>query len=158
MSEDCEETESIQQCKKFSRGARNNARDMSCTELLDKINELTDTEKVGRAGPKGLIQRFRDYLGDDPNHGLKNILEQQSSLRTYMDEYISRGCGDPPSNAVEIMGRPLPASNLDGNTAKNAAVIGGGLGLGYLAYRTIRMLPSLLPPLWPTIPENLAIP
>jgi len=157
MNEDGEDKESVQQCNQYSNTALKKARDMSCAELLDKINELTDTEKVGRMGTKGLIQRFRDYLGDDATHG-PNILDQQRSLRTYVNEYISRGCGDPPSNAVEIMGRPLPASNLDGNTAKNAAVIGGGLGLGYLAYRTIRMLPSLLPPLWPTIPENLAIP
>jgi RHS repeat-associated protein len=36
---------------------------------------------------------------------------------------------------------------------------GVGIGVGvYLLYRGIRMLPSLLPPLWPTIPANVAIP
>jgi type VI secretion system secreted protein VgrG len=29
---------------------------------------------------------------------------------------------------------------------------------GYVAYRCLRMLPSLLPPLWPTIPANLTLP
>ena len=32
------------------------------------------------------------------------------------------------------------------------------VGTGYIIYRTVRMLPSLAPPLWWTIPENLVIP
>ncbi|MFD2180470.1 eCIS core domain-containing protein [Veronia pacifica] len=32
------------------------------------------------------------------------------------------------------------------------------VGVGYLIYRGFRMLPSLLPPFWPTIPANLAVP
>lgn len=40
------------------------------------------------------------------------------------------------------------------------AVAGGvaAVGLGYLIYRGIRMIPSLAPPLWWTIPGNLAVP
>jgi hypothetical protein len=34
----------------------------------------------------------------------------------------------------------------------------GTVGGGYMVYRVGRMLPSLLPPLWPTIPVNFAIP
>ncbi|NGN96271.1 DUF4157 domain-containing protein [Grimontia sp. S25] len=39
-------------------------------------------------------------------------------------------------------------------------VVGGAaaVGIGYLIYRGVRMIPSLAPPLWPTIPANLAIP
>ncbi|NTU86077.1 MAG: Rhs family protein, partial [Chloroflexales bacterium] len=32
------------------------------------------------------------------------------------------------------------------------------VGVGYLIYRGVRMIPSLFPPLWPTIPLNLAVP
>jgi hypothetical protein len=39
-----------------------------------------------------------------------------------------------------------------------AAAVGAGIGVGYLIYRGVRMIPSLFPPLWPTIPANLAIP
>jgi hypothetical protein len=46
--------------------------------------------------------------------------------------------------------------------ARDVAIATGGavatVGAGYLAYRGLRMLPSLFPPLWPTIPANLAIP
>lgn len=159
------EQESLQTCEVYSRSARNKARHMNCGQLLDKINELTDSERIGRTGTKGLNQRFRDYVGDDATHGPK-ILEQQRALRTYIDEYISRGdCGDPPSGSVEIAERRLPArepqstDNSAREMIETAAVVGGGgLALGYLTYRAIRMLPSLLPPLWPTIPANLAIP
>lgn len=157
------EQESVQPCEGFSRSARNKARRMSCPELLDMINELTNRERVGRAGTKGLIQRFHDYKGDDATHG-PTILNQQRALRTYIDEYISRGCGDPPSRSVEIAERRLPerepqsSDNSAREMAETAAVVGGGLALGYLTYRAIRMLPSLFPPLWPTIPANLAIP
>lgn len=39
-------------------------------------------------------------------------------------------------------------------------VVGGAaaVGLGYLIYRGVRMIPSLAPPLWWTIPGNLAVP
>jgi hypothetical protein len=40
-------------------------------------------------------------------------------------------------------------------TAADVVVIGG---VGYIVYRCVRMIPSLAPPLWWTIPENLAIP
>ncbi|HEY9286023.1 MAG TPA: hypothetical protein VIP46_21410, partial [Pyrinomonadaceae bacterium] len=36
--------------------------------------------------------------------------------------------------------------------------VAAGVGVGYLIYRGVRMLPSLAPPLWWTIPANLAIP
>lgn len=151
--------ESVQDCKDFSKNARRKARKMSCKELLDKINELSDREKSGRMGTKGLKQRFRDYKGDDATHG-PFIFDQQRSLRTYIDEYTSRGCGDPPGNAVELAERALPAPaaepEREGITGKDVAVVGGGIAAGYVVYRVVRFLPSLLA--WPTIPANLAIP
>jgi len=155
-----ESTESVQQCEQFSKEARKKARDMDCDELLEKINELTSCERQGRSGTKGLEQRFRDYLGDDATHG-PAIENQQRGLRTYIDEYVSRGCGDPPSKAYEFANKPLPTPvPAPDNSKKAGAAVKAGavVGLGYITYRVIRMLPSLLPPLWETIPVNLAIP
>ena len=45
---------------------------------------------------------------------------------------------------------PLPTDD--------AAKIALGVTAGYLIYRCVRLIPSLLPPLWPTIPANVAIP
>lgn len=160
---DGELEECIQECKPDSKKAAKKARKMSCAELLAKIKELTDTEKRGGdGGSKGLLQRFRDYRGDDLTHG-PEILNQQRSLRTYNQEYLNKGCGDPPGDAVEVAERELPVkvSDNEANEAKAvkaAAIVGGTVGLGYAAYRVIRFLPSLAPPLWWTIPENLAIP
>lgn len=42
-----------------------------------------------------------------------------------------------------------------GSTVVKAAA---GVGAAYVAYRCIRMLPSLAPPLWWTIPSNAAVP
>lgn len=41
---------------------------------------------------------------------------------------------------------------------RKIVVVGTTLGVGYLMYRGIRMAPSLVPPLWWTIPANVVIP
>jgi Toxin with a conserved tryptophan and TIP tripeptide motif len=142
-----------------SRNARNKANKMSCAEILKKMNELMDTEKVGRAGVKGLMQRFRDFVGDDATHG-PAILDQQRALRTYRQAYIDKGCGDPPPNAAEWANKPLPGPKQEeGMSNTDKALIGvGTVGTGYLIYRGVRMLPSLFPPLWWTAPANAIAP
>lgn len=142
-----------------SNNARRKARKMNCAELFAKINELVNTEKRGRMGPKGLMQRFRDYLGDDPTHG-PNYYDQQRSLRSYMDEYEDKGCGGPPPSAVEWVDKklPLPAKEEGLTTTQKIGVGLGVAGTGYLIYRGVRMIPSLFPALWWTAPANLAAP
>jgi len=56
--------------------------------------------------------------------------------------------------------QPVPVTPPGGipTGVKVAAGAAAGIGAGYLIYRGVRMLPSLFPPLWPTIPANLAIP
>ena len=53
--------------------------------------------------------------------------------------------------------RPYPGdtefAKCDSNCS-NAAKVVAGVGIGYLIYRGIRLLPSLLPPLWWTLPYN----
>jgi RHS repeat-associated protein len=51
--------------------------------------------------------------------------------------------------------RPEPAPLLTGRQAAGGVA---AVGTGYLIYRGARMLPSLLPPLWWTIPENVVVP
>ena len=54
---------------------------------------------------------------------------------------------------------PAPSTGLTpGQVATGVAAGAAGVGIGYLIYRGIRMIPSLFPALWPTIPANLAIP
>ena len=48
--------------------------------------------------------------------------------------------------------------HLNPDFAKKLFVTGATVGTGYVIYRGVRMLPSMLPPLWWTIPGNLVIP
>ncbi len=48
--------------------------------------------------------------------------------------------------------------SLDSKITKSLFVAGAAVGTGYVIYRGVRMLPSMLPPLWWTIPGNLVIP
>jgi len=41
---------------------------------------------------------------------------------------------------------------------KAGAATAGAVGLGYLIYRVVRLLPSFAPPLWPTLGPNVAVP
>jgi Toxin with a conserved tryptophan and TIP tripeptide motif len=55
--------------------------------------------------------------------------------------------------------RPLAAaSDVLPRAVKTAVGVGAGIGVGYIIYRGLRLLPSLFPALWPTLPANLAIP
>lgn len=54
---------------------------------------------------------------------------------------------------------PQPDQSGDNQKAlKDVGKAGATVGTGYVIYRVLRMLPSLAPPLWWTIPENAAIP
>jgi hypothetical protein len=53
---------------------------------------------------------------------------------------------------------PLFADLLCGENCKKVATVVIGAAGAYIIYRCVRMLPSLAPPLWWTIPFNLATP
>lgn len=57
-------------------------------------------------------------------------------------------------NEVEENEDVIGADKVITVTAKTATVVTAG----YVAYRVIRMIPSLFPPLWWSVPGNLAIP
>jgi len=63
-------------------------------------------------------------------------------------------CGGSTGTSPPV---PDTTKNCDETCQKMLAALAAG-GSSYLLYRSIRMLPSLLPPLWPTIPANVAIP
>jgi RHS repeat-associated protein len=67
-----------------------------------------------------------------------------------------RDCGNrPPRPRPAPM--PAPESCDRGCRERGVKVVVTG-GVAYVIYRCIRMLPSLLPPLWETIPANAVIP
>ena len=84
--------------------------------------------------------------------------DKQEIAEAYAD-WVSRGsptdgkCDNtPPPPPV-----PVPTDSCGDKCQKVATVVVAG-GTAYIVYRCIRMLPSLLPPLWPTIPANALVP
>jgi len=73
---------------------------------------------------------------------------------------VDDGTGDrkryaPDGTEVDHDNKPVSMCSAG---CRNAAAGAAAAGTGYLIYRGVRLLPSLFPPLWPTIPGNLAIP
>jgi hypothetical protein len=68
----------------------------------------------------------------------------------------------PPFPAAQPQGPLVYQSDTTGinggDVLEGAAVTGGVVVGGYVIYRVVRMLPSLFPPLWWTIPANAAMP
>jgi RHS repeat-associated protein len=62
--------------------------------------------------------------------------------------------GSPPDGKCD--GVPLPLKQCDSCEKVGQVVMVGGTA--YLAWRCLRMLPSLLPAFWPTIPANVVVP
>jgi Toxin with a conserved tryptophan and TIP tripeptide motif len=69
--------------------------------------------------------------------------------------------GDKPPRKEKSLHEYRERAKERNDYKRTATVVGaaaGGTLAVYLAYRAIRMLPSLAPPLWWTIPANVAIP
>ena len=143
----------------------------TCAQLLKEINELMYRDKRlhNNGGTHGLVHRFKEQINGQNGPGTNSwkthedtICDQQKGLRCRLQAYAQKGCGGPPPNAWSLATKPVPTSKEwqggNGNIAKNAGKAAVGIGAGYLIYRGIRMIPSLAPPLWPTIPANAAIP
>lgn len=60
-------------------------------------------------------------------------------------------------NAKGNRGPKVNRNNIS-NVGKGVAIVGGSAAAGYAIYRGLRMLPSLVPPLWWTIPANIVTP
>jgi len=158
-----------------------------CTCLLERIKQLAfaPTKEAG-GGTQGLQQRFAQQVakgaqgpGTPSWAGHETaIIEQQENLRNHLNEYRSQGCGGGPGNMMRkvnhLATRPLPTkAEWDANNppvvpfetddsglsaGEVAAGVAVSVGALYIGWRVIRMLPSLAPPLWWTIPANVAIP
>jgi hypothetical protein len=154
--------------------------DDPCDEIRRKIDELIGRDKRtdanGGSGAHGLKHRFAEQIWGDHGPGTTSwtnheaaIRQQQRALQKQLKRFQENGCGDPPKGGWEWATRPVPKPAewrgsakdhpwVSPELARNAAIGVGGLAAGYAVYRAVRFLPSLLPPLWWTIPANAAIP
>ena len=147
-----------------------------CAAILQKIMDLINRDKrqCGGGGTHGLVHRFQEQINGQNGPGTtswdnhqKAIEEQQRALEKQIRNYTKNGCGGPPPVAFEWATKrvPQPAewkgpqnTQMAKNAAKAAGAVVGLAAVGYIAYRVIRFLPSLAPPLWWSIGPNLAIP
>jgi len=76
-------------------------------------------------------------------------------------EWLSRGAPQTKVNGKCDNTPPppqAPTGNCDDDTCQKAATVAFVGGIAYVVYRCLRMVPSLFPPLWPTLPANIAVP
>ena len=144
-----------------------------CEMLAKKIDELINRNKKnhGNSGTHGLKHRYSEQITGNfgpgstgwDNHEAQ-IKNQQKALTKALKKYEENNCGDPPSGSWSWATRPVPlpseyrGNNIGMEALETSAKAVGSLAVGYAIYRLIRFLPSLIPPAWPTIPVNLAIP
>lgn len=142
-----------------------------CEELRKEIEEFIEN----------LAKRFWDLVNDEgglpltrpstsrPRYGYRSIegeqhqfTGRQQGLRNRLDDWNSNGCGPPPPTAWEWATKEVPSpapKSVDTQRLVETAAVGlGAAAIVYGTYRVVRLLPSLLPPLWWTLPANLAVP
>lgn len=149
-------------------------------DIAQRVGEQLNGSPEGVAYPKGTIIYGRDVSGEDiwKNHD-EHIGAQKRRLaklkRKYQESSKPGGrCDDPPDDpglesVDDVVNSKNPTmedwkkhNNLTVDewikqhpgTVKTAEIVGAG----YIGYRVLRFLPSLIPELWWTIPENLEVP
>jgi hypothetical protein len=154
-----------------------------CECLSQAIESLLNANNPHGSGEKGLRQHVAEQIApgaaapgtDVWNRHQTNIADQQRNLRDHLREHEARGCGGPPAGGSPVPAgawraatAPLPTAGdwgannpaayegLTGSVAGDVAAGAATVGAGYLIYRGLRLLPSLLFP--PSLIPNLAIP
>ncbi|MCH7343575.1 hypothetical protein LZ017_09315 [Pelomonas sp. CA6] len=85
--------------------------------------------------------------------GHRTLINKTDSNLRYWEKKYAEDCDDD-DDSEDGKGNSCEVCPSGSTVAKTAA----GVGAAYVAYRCIRMLPSLAPPLWWTIPANAAVP
>lgn len=120
-----------------------------CQELLKKIQNIR--KKIAdRTRAIEQNTRLPEYVhGGNARDSVQGhrtlILRDKINLRELERKYAAEcGGGDCPPE--------------DSGSVETAAKVAATIGVLYIGYRVIRMIPSLAPPLWWTAPANLATP
>ncbi|MGB8931333.1 MAG: RHS repeat-associated core domain-containing protein, partial [Anaeromyxobacteraceae bacterium] len=136
-----------------------------------KVPTFVESRKPGKTPPKSWPALPEDAGGKKPTWNPGGFWDGKGGRKLTWDDR-SHGAGEDRGNGPQgghwddegsnnrwdENGRLLPGSpDLSRATAlKAAGAAAGTVGAGYLIYRGVRMIPSLV--VWPTIPANLAIP
>lgn len=134
------------------------------TYLYVEGNPLSFTDPLGYVRQGGKTGQWWEYTDrnfqrwfhlcekepGDPDATRAELADAYARWVQYGKPDGKNGCGGPPPP-------PAPAETCGDECQKTATVVVVG-GAAYVIYRCMRMLPSLVPPLWPTIPANAVMP
>ncbi len=140
----------------------------SCASLQRRItNTRNELEKRKQEIEEDKLN-FQETNPEELAAHQRLFQQRQADLRNRLTEWEDEGCDDSggsalPADVSDWLSEPLPWPRPKVSTAgPDPKVVAAGLGgtaiVIYLVYRAVRFAPSLLPPLWPTIPVNLAVP
>lgn len=127
-------------------------------------NPLSFIDPLGLASQDGKTGQWWEYTDrnfqrwfhlcikqdGDPDASRPELADAYAEWLKYGKRDGKNGCGGPPPP-------PVPTETCGDTCQKTASVVVVG-STAYVVYRCLRMLPSLLPPLWPTIPANVVLP
>jgi membrane protein involved in colicin uptake len=144
-------------------------------EFEQQYNEWVQSQKEEAARQYTLSQmkdlgykkwKYRRDPADESTRENDHVHLKGDGQNYQQDEFGNRrkgenSPGDPPRKAKEAL-KQKEGWDWDAKASKAAEkkIVSGAfaIGGGYVVYRVIRILPSLAPPLWWTMPVNIAIP
>ncbi len=130
-----------------------------------KTDQQCDKDLTNLIGPFGeLLDDSRRYVGERGHYneiegrqtGLKNKLNALDKCSSHWKRKNAETL-EKIKEAANRFHRP-PHYKARSVTARQVGTVVTAGVIGYGVYRVVRLLPSLLPPLWWTIPANLAVP
>lgn len=126
---------------------------------LNEIFAYADENPLGIFDPTGLAGKSgRGISGGSSGKGTTNPYKHCVEDPTDPNFIV---CKDKTTEKKVRKPQPAdwPKTKMEAcDTCQKAADVVVVGGVGYIVYRCVRMIPSLAPPLWWTIPENALIP
>ena len=114
-----------------------------------KLPPISDPNSVGELhNPDGSLKQKRWYGSD--GYPIRDRDYNHPGWHQFPHDHIWE-------DGIRKPGVPT-GKDEDSDVSEIVAEGALAVGIGYLLYRGIRMFPSLFPPLWPTIPVNVACP
>ena len=163
--------ETFETVKSFQKNNNLNADGIAGPATREKLNSPTAVRANNRI--KALTPHSLPTIGNPNSVGIQYGKDGKIARKRYYgpdgkavkdEDYTAHGGHETPHDhgwdwgaSKGKRGAPTPHQEAE-EIAKKAAVAAIATAGGYVIYRGVRMLPSLLPPLWWTIPGNVVIP
>jgi hypothetical protein len=136
-----------------------------CDKLTSQAYKVLYTGE-GQPHDKSLLRRYIEQIFSNSGPGTDEWKGHEEQMQNYINtirnlikKMDDNDCPKPPwiqdFNGRDVLQEAERRWNVVHVDLPRAI---GGLALGYGLYRVVRLFPSLLPPLWWTLPANVAIP